>query len=82
MGYTVWSVDEVESSVKFTVTINDPSEHTSRLADWIYKICHPSMPVQNPGGVYTVDIEAERAGEVYDRLANLSPGDLRIEVHC
>ncbi len=45
----------------FTVTINDPSEKTSNLVDWIYKIMKPAVPVQNPGGVYTADIEAERA---------------------
>ena len=61
------------------VRINDPM-HTqaSKWASWIFETCRPAVPKQVRGGVYAVDVEAERAKTVEDELRNLSPGDIEV----
>ncbi len=62
-----------------TVTINDPTHaQASKWADWIYAVCRPAVPLQTRGGVYKVDIEAERVSQVYIDLSELSPGDISV----
>ncbi len=64
-----------------TVTINDPTHaQASKWADWIYAVCKPAVPQQTRGGVYFVDIEAERVGQVFLDLSELSPGDISVRV--
>ncbi len=64
-----------------TITINDPTHaRASTWADWIYAVCKPAVPKQTRGGVYKVDIEAERVGQVFLDISELSPGDISVRV--
>jgi len=65
--------------VTITIRINDPMHaRASTWADWIFATCKPAVPQQVRGGVYAVEIEAERAKKVEAALRELSPGDIEV----
>jgi hypothetical protein len=65
----------------FTLRVTHAGEERGTLVvDKIFKTVEPIKPVQSSAGVYTFDVSGDRAGELWEKLREISIGEFEMNV--